>query len=119
MNNPTRWVRRTRNVHYWVTALLVLALVPCLRGTGLPLKFDWGKIVSAYWLVLAAQSVFVATLMFLLASSPQDTLLPITTRFRRDKVHILLIFLFFGILSWLFTWLKALILTMDAVALLE
>ena len=51
--------------HYWVTLLLAVALGPALLRLHLPLRFDWITVVIAYWLILAAQSVFVAAILAL------------------------------------------------------
>jgi hypothetical protein len=84
----------------------------------LPVRFDWGHLGSAYWLVLAAQSVFAATLLYLIgiaSALPGSPLL----RIRHEKARIALALAFFLILLWAFTWLKALVLTVVAIALLE
>jgi hypothetical protein len=115
LSRDQRW---PRDFHYWVSALLALALVPLLRKLNLPVSFDWVHLGSAYWLVLAAQSIFVAILLYLIgvAPAPSLSLLP---RTRRDHVRVALALAFFIILLWEFTWLKALILTVDAVAVLD
>ena len=46
-------------------------------------------------------------------------LLPFLLRLRREKVRLALALGFFLILFWAFTWLKALVLTVDVIALLE
>src|SRR5579863_1983816 len=106
-------------LHYWASSLLALALVPLLRTLNLPVRFDWALLVSAYWLVLAAQSIFVATLLYLIGAGPAGILRPFLLRIRREKIRVALALVFFLILLWAFTWLKALILTVDAVAVLE
>ena len=118
MTIPPRGRRWLGDLHYWVSALLALALVPLLRELNLPVRFDWGHLGSAYWLVLAAQSVFAATLLYLIgiaSALPGSPLL----RIRHEKARIALALAFFLILLWAFTWLKALVLTVVAIALLE
>jgi hypothetical protein len=110
--------QRPGDLHYWVSTLLALALVPLLRELNLPVRFDWLRLGSAFWLVLAAQSLFVATLLYLIGAAPA-TFGPLLLRIRRDKVRIALALVFFLILLWEFTRLKALVLTVDAIALLE
>lgn len=105
--------------HYWASALLALAAIPLLRKLNLPINFDWVHLSSAYWLVLAAQSIFVATLLYLIEFAPATSVAPLLQRFRREKLRIALALTFFLILFWSFTWLKALILTIDAIAALE
>lgn len=111
-----RW---PEDFHYWASALLALALVPLLRKLNLPVSFNWANLASAYWLVLAAQSIFVATLLYLIGAAPATGLSTFLQRIRQDKMRIAFVLTFFLILFWQFTWLKALILTVDAIAVLE
>lgn len=116
LSHGKRW---PGDFHYWASALLALAAVPLLKKLGLPINFDWVLLGSAYWLVLAAQSIFVATLLCLIGIAPAATVGPLLERFRRDRLRILLVLAFLLTLSWVFTWLKAIILTVDAIAVLE
>jgi hypothetical protein len=108
-----------RDFHYWASLLLALAVVPLLRKFNLPVRFDWLHLGFAYWLVLAAQSIFVATLLYLIGVSPGTALGPLWWRIRRDKLRIALALAFFLILLWAFSWVKALVLTLDVIAVLE
>jgi hypothetical protein len=105
--------------HYWISALLGLALIPCLKSLNLPVSFDWEKLASAFWLVLAAQSIFVATLLYLIGFPRQETFGPAIQRLRQDKARIGFIVVFSLILVWRLTWTQALVLTVDTVAILE
>jgi hypothetical protein len=118
MTFPTRGRRWLGDLHYWASALLALALVPLLRELNLPVRFDWGHLGSAYWLVLAAQSIFAATLLDLIGIASALPGAPLL-RIRHEKARIALALAFFLILLWAFTWLKALVLTVVAIALLE
>jgi hypothetical protein len=115
LSHGRRW---PGNLHYWVSALLALALVPLLRELHLPLMFDWIHLGATYWLVLAAQSIFAATLLYLIGIAPAVSV-PLLRRSRNDKSRMALAVVFFLLLLWASTWLKALILTVDAIAVLE
>jgi hypothetical protein len=99
--------------------LLILALIPVLNRLHLPIVFDWTRLISLYWLVLATQSIFVATLLFLIGGSMEQGLGPFLVRIQQNKIRIVFGVSYFVILLWALTWLKALILTMDTIALLE
>jgi hypothetical protein len=116
LSHGRRW---PGDLHCWASALLALALVPLLRELNLPVSFDWLRLGSAYWLVLAAQSIFVAALLYLIGIAPATILSQLRLRIRREKIRFGLALTFFLVLLWAFTWLKALVLTVDAVALLE
>jgi hypothetical protein len=107
-----------RDSHYWVSALLGVALIPLLRQLNLPVEFDWLKLGSAYWLVLTAQSIFVATLLSLFVFAPELPISPLQL-FRREAARVPLVLIYFLVLWWALAWVKALILTVDTVALLE
>jgi hypothetical protein len=80
--------------------------------------FDWIHLGATYWLVLAAQSIVAATLLYLIGIAPAGSV-PLLRRSRNDKSRMALAVVFFLVLLWASTWLKALILTVDAIAVLE
>jgi PAP2 superfamily protein len=108
-----------RYLHYWVGMLLGLALVPVLRSQHLPLKFDWITLGIAYWFLLAARSIFAAVVLCLIGLPRQAVLKPFLARYRENPLRIIPLLLFFVILVWVTSWLRALVLGGDAVALLE
>jgi hypothetical protein len=109
---PTYW-------HYWIGMVLCIALAPLLHGLHLPLRFDWIALGSAYWFVLAAQSIFVAAVLCLIGMPGQMIFQPLIARYQREPLRIALMLIYLGILSWAFTGMKALVLTIDTIALLE
>ncbi len=119
MTTPAQAKLRIGDVHYGISALLALAAVPLLRRLGLPLNFDWAKLLSAYWLVLAAQSILVAALLCLVGFPAQESFRPMVQRWRKNKVLIIFWLAYFLILLWALAWVKALILTVDTIAVLE
>jgi PAP2 superfamily len=110
---------KRRNWHYWISLLLGLALVPVLRSQNLPLKFDWITLSVAYWLVLAAQSIFAAVVLCLIGLPGGQLLEPFLSRYRQNPLRIVPLLVFVAILVWLTNWLRAMILGIDAVAVLE
>src|SRR5271166_1056980 len=113
---------RNRNfgdVHFWISLVLALALFPLLIHLHLPTAFDWAGLGTAYWLVLAAQSIFVATLLCAIGFAPEHAWRPALRRFREQKLRIVVVLAYFLVLAWTFTWLKALVLTVDALAIIE
>jgi len=108
-----------KSVHYWASGLLLVTLIPLLKRFNLPTRFDWAGLAFTYWVVLTAKSIFVATILYLIGFSQEETVGPALERIRRGKVRILLVVAFFVILGWTSGWLKALVLTVDTFALLE
>jgi PAP2 superfamily len=105
--------------HYWISLLLCLTVVPVLRSQNLPLRFDWITLSIAYWIFLAAQSIFVAAVLCLIGFSREQVLDPCLARYRENPFRVVLLLVYFAILVWATTWMKALVLTVDAVAVLE
>jgi len=109
---------RPRYLHHWISLLLGLALIPALRSQHIPLKFDWMTLAVSYWLVLAAESIFVAVLLCVIGL-PRDRALGPFLAYRANPLRIVPFLLFLAILVWATSWMKALILGVDAVAVLE
>ena len=106
--------------HYWISVALCLALIPVLRSQHLPLKFDWVALGIAYWIVLASQSIFAAALLALVGMPRQQVWDPLVARYREKPLRALILLLYFVILVWATSSaMKALVLTLDTIALLE
>ncbi len=110
---------KPRYWHYWVGLLLSIALIPVLRRLHLPASFDWIRLGTAYWLVLAAQSVFLAAMLCLVGLPRQVMIGPLVERYRQEPLRIVLLLLYLAALGWAFTWMKALVLTVDTAAIVE
>jgi hypothetical protein len=110
---------RLRNWHYVVSVLLALAIIPLLRVEHLPLKFDWITLSVAYWFVLAAQSIFVAVVLCLIALPRQQLLDPFLARYRANPLRVVPLLLFVIVLIWLAGAFRAIVLSVDTVAALE
>ncbi len=110
---------KPRYWHYWIGLALLVAVVPVLRSQHLPLKFDWITLGVAYWFVLAAQSIFVAAVLCVIGLPREQGWGPLLAGYRERPLRIIPVLLYFAILVWITTWLKALVLTVDAVAVLE
>ena len=117
MDIKSRSPMQLRHWHYWTSLTLCAVLIPVLRAQHLPLKFDWITLGVAYWLVLAAQSIFVATILALIGLP--GVWEPFVDRYRKNPIRIAIVFLYFGILLWATTGMKPLVLTVDTIALLE
>ena len=110
---------RPRYWHYWISLLLCVALVPVLRSQHLPLKFDWITLGVAYWFVLAAQAILLATILALIGLPRREVWDPFLAHYRENPLRIVAALVYFVILAWVTTGAKALVLTVDTIALLE
>ena len=93
--------------------------MPLFRYLQLPFKVDWFGIGCTYWLVTGAQSIFAATIICVIGFPAEEVLTPLLHKLESQKVRIILILAFGLVLWWQFTWVKAVLLTVDAVAVLE
>src|SRR5258708_3212734 len=103
--------------HYWIGLLLGLALIPALRSQDLPLKFDWIRLSISYWLLLSAQSIFLAVILAVIGWPTIGQ--PFIMRYRASPLRILIMLIYFGILIGSAGWIRAVVLTVDTIALLE
>jgi hypothetical protein len=110
---------RPRNWHYWISLLMGLAVIPALRSQHLPLRFDWLTFGIAFWFLLSAESIFVAAVLCVIGWPRKEGLGPLLARYRLSPLRIIALFVFFAILVGVTTWARALVLTVDAVAVLE
>jgi hypothetical protein len=118
-NSPMKPRESHYQPHYWISLLLGLALIPTLRSQQLPLKFDWITLSVAYWILLAAQSVFVAVLLGVIGLPRAQVLRPFLARYQENPLRLVPLLLYFAILVWATAWTKALVLTVDTAAVLE
>src|ERR1700692_4507137 len=113
----TNTLMKPRSWHYWISLLLFLGVIPALRSQHLPLKFDWITLGISYWFLLSAQSIFAAVILSLLGLPRIQVLEPLVARYRKNPLRIVPLLFYFAILAWVTTWVAALVLTVDAIAL--
>jgi len=93
--------RAVANLHYGVTVVLAIALFPALKAAGLPTKIHWSNFLLLYWVGLAIQSMFWACVLYLVGFPARETLLPIGSRYKREKGRFLILIPLFVYLLWL------------------
>lgn len=107
------------NMHWLVTALLAIALIPAFRLAGLPLRVDWTRFLSMYWVHLSATSALFAVFLYLIGFPLRETVLPLWRHYRNQKARLVVLAVFMCAMTWEFGWLFAAILVAGTVALLE
>ncbi len=110
---------KPRYWHYWIGLLLLVAMAPVLRHENLPLKFDWITLGIAYWFLLAGQSIFAAVLLCLIGLPREHLITPFLARYRENPLRLIPLVLFVAILVAFTGWVRAMVLSVDAIALLE
>jgi hypothetical protein len=82
------------NLHWVVTVVLALALVPGFRMTGLPLRFNWIFFLARFWIGLTAQAVCAAALLYLLVSPLRRNLQLLVEHYRARPLRLIVLALF-------------------------
>ncbi len=84
-----RWARE--NSHVGLTVFLAIALIPGLRLSKLPVSFDWGAYVSSFWIGLSLQSIFFATLLYIIGFPLSETVRPVLVRYWAQKARLIIL----------------------------
>ncbi len=108
-----------RNAHWIVTTFLALVLFPAFSLAKLPLRIDWARFLSIYWIHLTATSAAFATFLYLLGFPLRETLLPLWQHYRNQKPRFVVLASFAAAMVWEFGWLFAAILVAGTIIFLE
>jgi PAP2 superfamily len=108
-----------RNLHWAITIILVIGLIPAFHLARLPFRVNWEGFLSAYWMGLSVQSIFAATLVYVMGFPLRKTLIPLWGHYWRQKVRFLVLAIFACLMLWEFGGKVGLILIVDTVAFLE
>ena len=109
---------KPRYWHYWIGLLLSIAVVPLLRALHLPVRFDWKAFGTEYW-ILTVQSLFLATVLCVVGLPGQAILRTLVEHYRREPLRIVFLLLYLLALGWVVSWMTAVVLTVNTVAILE
>lgn len=113
--NILRWA--ARNFHYCATILLALALLPLLRLSHIPFRYDL-KVFGLAYLLVGAEAVFFASLLYLVLV-PRQLMESFAVHLRRDRARIVILLLYFTVLLWTIPILKALFVMVATASFLE
>lgn len=113
------WRKVAGNLHYVVTALLAIAAIPAIHRLELPMRLDWRNMLVFYWVGLGTKSILRALLLCLLSFPLSITIAPFLQRCRKQKARVLFAPAFFGILLLVVDSSAALLLTLDAIFVVE
>lgn len=111
--------RVIRNQHWFITCLLIAAVIPLFSTVGLPFQIDWPSFLGIYWIGTAIHAVFGAVLLYIVGFPLRETLAPIWRRCWREKPRLVFAALFAVLMASLFGWIGALLLFVDTLAILE
>lgn len=113
--NILRWA--ARNFHYYATILLALALLPLLRLSHIPFRYDM-KLFGLAYLLVGLESVFFASLLYLVLV-PGQLMQSFIGNLERHRVRIVMLVLYFIVLLWTIPILKVMFVMVATAAFLE
>lgn len=108
-----------RNAHWLITLLLAIALIPAFAAAKLPYHINWFDLLDLYWVSLAARSILVAAIFYVLTFPKQETLVPVWKHYRAQKPRLVVLAVFGWAMVWEHGWGSGLTLVVDAIALAE
>jgi hypothetical protein len=106
------------HVHFCLTGLMAVALIPALHAARLPLRFDWPHLLEA-WVGLMFQATFLACVLYVIGGPLRVTLRPVLFRYWNDKRRLILLVPLLAELGWLFGAAVAGLVTVAFVAFVE
>ena len=78
------------NGHYFVSCLLALAIIPAFKAAGLGFSVSWQRLISLYWVGLAAHSILAAVVFAVIGLPSTLTIKPFVSRFTTQKGRLLI-----------------------------
>src|SRR5436309_15572469 len=81
--------RYSREIHWFLSILFGLAVVPLFIAAKLPLAVNWSRFFSIFWIGLATRAVFTAALLFVIGFPRDTTLKPMLLRYKRHALSML------------------------------
>jgi hypothetical protein len=102
---------------YGSLILLGLAAFVCLWVLKIPIRYDWSSFLAFYWIKLVHESIFFASVLYVLAF-PHD-IRTLWERWWRHKPKLLIGAVLLAEAIWITGWLATLVIFVEAVAILE
>jgi hypothetical protein len=78
------------NGHYFLSCLLALAIIPAFKAAGLGFSVSWHRLISLYWVGLAAHSILAAVVFAVIGLPSRLTVKPFLSRFTAQKGRLLI-----------------------------
>lgn len=114
-----RWLGASRShVHFYLTGIMALALIPAMAAARLPLQFDWTRLLQA-WTGLMFQSIFLACVLYVVGGGYPATARPVLLRYWNDKRRLILLAALLAELIWLFNLVVVVVITVAFLAIVE
>lgn len=105
-------------VHFYLAALMAIALIPAMKAARLPLQFDWTHLLQA-WTGLMFHAMALACVLYVIGGGYQATLRPVLLRYWNDKRRLILLVPLLVELVYLFSLPVALVVTVAFLAIIE
>jgi hypothetical protein len=107
------------NLHYVCTALLALLAVPAIQHLHLPTRINWRSIILFYWVTLGSRSILYAMAFCVLGLALRQSIGLFVARYRKEKLRVGFALSFLAVLHLLLPVTTAIVLTVDALFIVE
>jgi hypothetical protein len=107
------------NLHYVCTALLALLAVPAIQHLHLPTRINWRSIILFYWVTLGSRSILYAMAFCVLGLPLRQSVGLFVARYRKEKLRVVFALSFLAVLHLLLPVTTAIVLTVDALFIVE
>lgn len=111
--------RAVRNLHWVVTAILSVALVPAFHLVKLPIRINWSGLLTTYCIGLGNRSIIAGSFLYVIGFPLRETLVPVWQHYLRQKPRFVILALFAGVMFREFGVPIGLMLIVDALVFLE
>ena len=102
-----------------LSAIAMLMLIPAFLWARLPLRIDVIGMGAAYWGGTAVRATFVAVVLSVAGLPLRETLVPLVTRYWKEKARFLALAVLSAWMYWIFGFWFGLAVVIDAIALAE
>ena len=90
------------NIHYFLSCLLVVAIIPAFKAAGLHLSVSWQRLIPLYWAGFAAHSILAAVILAIIGLPAKMTVRPVWERFAAQKARLVIFVPFVVWVLWKF-----------------
>src|SRR4051794_31380327 len=110
-------LRGLHQLHWLLSCLLLIGLIPAFFLLSLPLRFAWSTFVGAFF-GFALQSLLLSIVLYVIGFSTRTSLRPLIRRYKEQRVRIPALLAFSALMVWEFGLTSGLILIVLTTALL-
>ncbi len=106
-------------LHFLMSLLLGVCMIPLLLWRGIPVKFDWHAYLVTYWVSLSIQSIFLSVLLYLTGFRGNHAVQATWRFYSEKKPRLIIAIVLLAESIWLIGILRSIIIGVTVIALVE